>query len=81
MWRHLIPHDAPRPWQSKVMAGRVSLKMGGSRWCQPLSDVHGIGGLMADCLCMDLIACVKVGLGCMRMCKQMLCAKAWASGC
>ena len=51
------------------MAGKVSLKMGDSRWCQPLSDVHGIGGLMADYLCMDSMACVKAGLGCMRMCK------------
>ena len=41
------------------MVGKVGFKMSGSRWCQPLSDVHGIGGLMASCLCVGLVACVQ----------------------
>ena len=59
MWRHLAPHDAPRPWQSRAMVGRVGFKMGGSNGVNPGVMVHGIGGLMASCLCVGLVACVQ----------------------
>ena len=41
------------------MVGKVGFKMDGSKCCQPLSDVHNIGGLMASCLCVGLVACVQ----------------------
>ena len=28
MWRHLATHDAPRPWQSGTMVGRVGFDDG-----------------------------------------------------
>ena len=28
MWRHLAPHDAPRPWQMRAMVGRDSFDDG-----------------------------------------------------
>ena len=57
------------------MVGRVGFKMGGSRWCQPLSDVHGIGGLMVSCLCGLGGLCARQGWTAMMMCNQMLCVR------
>ena len=78
MWRHLTPHDAPRPCHSKASMDRIGFMMGGSKWCQPLS-----GGAWH----WWLVACVWAGwlvfrarLAChdwpiMMMCNQMLCAR------
>ena len=59
MWRHLTPHDAPRPWQRGAMVGRVGFHKGwqqvvstlcGGAWHWWLSYwllVSGLGGLCA----------------------------------
>lgn len=59
MWRHLARHDAPRPWQSRAIVGRVGFKMGGNSGVNLRVMVNGIGGLMASCLCAGLEACVQ----------------------
>lgn len=41
------------------MVGIVGFKMGGSKWCRPYVVVHGIGGLLADCLCVGMVAYVQ----------------------
>ena len=41
------------------MVGRVGFIMGGSRWCRPYVVVHGIGGLVASCLCVSWVAYVQ----------------------
>ena len=54
MWRHLIPHDAPWPWQWSAMVGRFGFHDGR----QQVMVVHGISGLLANCLCVGLVAYV-----------------------
>ena len=51
MWRHLAPHDTPRPWQSKALVAELVFMMGGSMWCRPYVVVRGISGLVVGCLC------------------------------
>ena len=60
MWRHLAPHDAPRPWQRRAMVDRggfgddgqqqVVLALCDSAWHGGLASgcfVCGLGGLGA----------------------------------
>ena len=79
MWRRLAPHDALRPWQNRAMVGRVSFKMGDSRWYRPLS-----GGAwhwwLAACVWAWWLLC-KAGLGCHDDVKSDVMCKAWAGGC
>ena len=58
MWRHLAPHDAPRPWWARWI-----LMMGSSRWCLPYVVVHGIGGLDVGSLCVGLVAGMQGRVG------------------
>ena len=60
MWRHLAPHDAPRPWQRRAMVGRDKFCCwaiaGGAdpmRWCMAL-----VAWLMVV-LCVGLVAFVQ----------------------
>lgn len=59
IWRHLAPYDTPKSWQSRAMVGKIGFKMGGSLWCQPLSDVHGIRSLIVNYLCVGFVTCVQ----------------------
>ena len=68
MWRHLTPHDAPRPWQRRAMVGRVGFNDGQQQVVLTLFGGAWHGWL--EC---------KAGLGCYD--DQMLCARHWASGC
>ena len=45
---HMMPqgHGRVGPWWAKLV-----FMMGGNRWCQPYVVMHGIGGLLADYLC------------------------------
>ena len=43
--------------------------------------VHGIGGLVASCLCVGLVACVQGKTRQHEDVQQMLCARYWAGGC
>ena len=74
----MIPQGQGRvgPWWAKL-----DFMMGGSRWCQPYVVVHDIGGLVASCLCVGLVACVQGKTRLHEDVQQMLCARYWANGC
>ena len=42
------------PWWVELV-----LMMGGNRWGHPYVIVHDIGGLLANCLYVGLVACVQ----------------------
>lgn len=58
MWRHLTPHDAPRPWHRRAMVGKDGFMMGSSRWCPPLCGGALHWWLVA---CVWAVACVQGG--------------------
>ena len=64
MWRNLTPHDAPRPWQRRAMAGRdgyddgqqqVVLTLCGGAWHWWLNCGFLVWTWWLEC---------KAGLGC-----------------
>ena len=59
MWRHLAPHDAPRPWQMRPWWAEMVVMMSSNRWCCPYVVVHGMGGLVVGSLCGGLVAGVQ----------------------
>ena len=47
-------HDRVVPWWAELV-----FMMGDREWCQPYVMVHDISGLLVDCLCVGLVACVQ----------------------
>jgi len=47
-------HGKEGPWWAELV-----LIMGKNRWCRPCVMVYDIGGLLAGCLCVGLVAYVK----------------------
>ena len=60
MWRHLAPHDAPRPWQRRAMVGR-------DKFCcctvasgaDPMRSCMALVAWLMVVLCVGLVAFVQ----------------------
>ena len=68
MWRHIAPHDAPRPWQRRATVDRVCFNDGQQ---QVVLTLFG-GAWHGWPKCKSRLGCYD---------DQMLCARHWAGGC